>query len=138
MADRQEVRQALTAFRDIGLEIAIDDFGTGFSSLSSLRHYPINQLKIDRSFIMEVDRSPDDRAITQTIIAMSESLGLSVVAEGIETIEQFNTLKALGCRIGQGFYFARPMPAEQLLADGLLSGGDGERYMGREPLEGLS
>ncbi|WP_243311815.1 bifunctional diguanylate cyclase/phosphodiesterase [Fundidesulfovibrio agrisoli] len=138
MSDRQEVQQALTAFRDMGLEVAIDDFGTGFSSLSSLRHYPINQLKIDRSFIMEVDRSPDDRAITQAIIAMSESLGLSVVAEGIETIEQFSTLKALGCRIGQGYYFARPMPPEQLLADGLLSDGYEGQGGESEPLEGLS
>lgn len=120
MADHKKIQRILMTFREMGLKIAIDDFGTGFSSLSSLRHYPINELKIDKTFVREVARNSDDRAITQTIIAMSNSLGLSVVAEGIETFEQHQTLVSLGCHVGQGYYFAKPLPPDELVALGFL------------------
>jgi diguanylate cyclase (GGDEF)-like protein/PAS domain S-box-containing protein len=114
MGDVDQVQRVLYDLKDLGLGISIDDFGTGFSSLSYLRRFPIDEIKIDRSFVDDIARSPDDRAIAQTIIAMSKTLGLSVVAEGVETQEQFGILRDLGCHIGQGYLFAKPMPASDL------------------------
>ncbi|NEO27254.1 MAG: EAL domain-containing protein, partial [Kamptonema sp. SIO4C4] len=97
--------------------ISIDDFGTGYSSLSYLNKFPVDSLKIDRSFVKEIGNSfleNNNSKITQTIIALAENLHLSTVAEGIETAEQLTKLQHLGCDYGQGYYFSKPLPAEQM------------------------
>ncbi len=108
----------LTALGSTGIRIAIDDFGTGHSSLAYLKRFPIDTLKIDRSFVSDLTRSTEDRTITATIVAMGKSLDLTVVAEGVETREQLDFLRAQGCDEFQGYYAHRPIPAhefEQLL-----------------------
>lgn len=94
---------------EMGLHISIDDFGTGYSSLSYLKKYPIQTLKIDRSFIKDIPQDAEDMAITRTIIAMAKSLDLDLIAEGVETEEQLEFLRAEGCDLIQGFYFSRPL-----------------------------
>jgi two-component system CheB/CheR fusion protein len=115
MASVEQVQQGLRDLKSLGVKLSIDDFGTGYSSLAYLRRYPIDELKIDRSFVDDVAQNSDDRTIAQTIIAMSKTLGLSVVAEGIETQEQLDTLRELGCHIGQGYLFAAPMPPDEVI-----------------------
>lgn len=100
----------------LGVELAIDDFGTGYSSLSYLRQFPIDRLKIDRSFIKNALTDPDDAAIARTIVRLGHSLGLKVIAEGVETQAQERFLLREGCDEVQGFYYCRPMPEEDLLA----------------------
>ena len=106
----------LNAIRDMGIGIAIDDFGTGYSSLAYLKRFPINILKIDRSFIRDITLDQDDTTIVKTILAMSEALNMRAVAEGVETQEQKDILAELGCAEGQGYLFARPMPCEDLIS----------------------
>ncbi|HET7776457.1 MAG TPA: EAL domain-containing protein, partial [Azospira sp.] len=101
----------LKNFRDMGVSLAVDDFGTGYSSLSYLKLFPINRLKIDRSFVSDIGVDPNDTAISTATIALAHTLGLEVVAEGIEHETQLNYLRAQGCNEGQGFFFSRPMPA---------------------------
>jgi len=113
LADVGDTIAKMQALKARGLRLAIDDFGTGYSSLSYLRRLPLNQLKIDRSFVQDVTNDPEDAAIVEMIIQMSHRLGMEVVAEGVETAEQFAYLKAQGCELFQGFYFHRPMPADQ-------------------------
>ncbi len=108
----------LRKMRDHGIQLALDDFGTGYSSLSQLKKMPIHKLKIDRGFVMDLEQDDDDRVIVRTIIAMGKSLGLKIVAEGVETAFQQQFLIDNGCDYIQGFYRARPMPVvevEQLL-----------------------
>jgi diguanylate cyclase (GGDEF)-like protein len=105
----------LKELQDIGIKISIDDFGTGYSSLSYLRTLPIDILKIDRSFLLNVKECDEDRQVLSSIIAMSQSLGLEVVAEGVELAEQELILKSFNCTEAQGYYFARPMTADKLL-----------------------
>ena len=108
----QDVGSALTtlrALKNLGLTISLDDFGTGYSSLSYLRRFPIDELKIDKSFINDIHVNPDDAAIASAIIAMGLSLGLKVVAEGVEKAEQVHILRSMQCTEVQGYYFARPM-----------------------------
>jgi diguanylate cyclase (GGDEF)-like protein/PAS domain S-box-containing protein len=107
---------SLRGLRDLGLKIAVDDFGTGHSSLSYLRRLPITALKVDRSFINDISSNADDAAIAATIIAMGHQLGLTIVAEGIETAEQLDFLRRHNCDEAQGFHFARPMPVAELEA----------------------
>lgn len=113
MRNARQHAAALQVLRDSGVRIQIDDFGTGYSSLSYLRELPIDTLKIDRSFINHVDENPADQAIVGAILAMAKSLGLRVVAEGVETAAQLQVLSRHGCEIAQGFFFSRPLPAEQ-------------------------
>tara|TARA_R110001599_G_scaffold353676_1_gene595029 strand:- start:49209 stop:51785 length:2577 start_codon:yes stop_codon:yes gene_type:complete len=106
----------LQALKKLGVRIAIDDFGTGYSSLAQLKNFPIDTLKVDRSFICDVSTNVDDQSMTKAIIAMGKSLGLTVVAEGVETVEQQAFLAANACDETQGFYFSRPISAEALEA----------------------
>jgi diguanylate cyclase (GGDEF)-like protein/PAS domain S-box-containing protein len=103
----------LQALKEIGVQVAIDDFGTGYSSLSYLRKFPINVLKIDQSFVHEISAVPVGMSIVCAVISMGKSLGLRVIAEGVETREQLAFLQAEGCAEGQGFYFSRPLAAGQ-------------------------
>jgi len=105
----------LMALRGVGISIAIDDFGTGHSSLSRLKQLPISELKIDRSFISDISEDADDRAIVQAILALAASLGLRVVAEGVEHVGQEAFLLQNGCELAQGYYYARPMPENEML-----------------------
>ena len=120
MQDVSSTLIALRSLKSLGLSISLDDFGTGYSSLSYLRRFPIDELKIDKSFINDIHTNPDDAAIASAIIAMGLSLGLSVVAEGVETIEQITSLKEMRCSQVQGYYFAKPLDVtafEQFLND---------------------
>lgn len=103
----------LQACKDLGVKLSMDDFGTGYSSLAYLRHYPVDTLKIDQSFVRNAAFHRADLGVVRAIIAMASSFGLSVVAEGIETREQLALLRSLGCDLGQGYHFSRPQPAEQ-------------------------
>ena len=113
MRDTNIAREVISALKQQGIGFSIDDFGTGYSSLSYLKHFPIDRLKIDKSFVKSIDENPQDLAICRTIITLAHSLNLKVVAEGIETEAQLHRLLELGCDYGQGYYFARPMPLEQ-------------------------
>ena len=108
--------RTLTALRALGVRIVLDDFGTGYSSLSYLQRFPIDELKIDRSFVAELGTQPAAGAIVEAIVGMGHSLGIRVVAEGIETEAQAAAVTRLGCDSGQGFLFARPAPAESIHA----------------------
>ncbi len=110
-----EAREALFQLAALGVEIAIDDFGTGYSGLAYLKRLPIDTVKIDQSFVRDLTVDPDDAAIVTAIVAMSRSLGIDVVAEGVETEEQLEELKRLGCQRAQGFLLARPMTAANVV-----------------------
>jgi EAL domain-containing protein (putative c-di-GMP-specific phosphodiesterase class I) len=114
MRDHDRARAVLTNLRNNGIKIALDDFGTGYSSLSYLRDLPIDELKLDRSFIEPM--SHDDRAasLVLSIISLGHSLGLTVIAEGVEDARTLAQLVSLGCDQAQGFYIARPMPGDHI------------------------
>ena len=114
MEDIKSTQAAFDGLEALGVFLSIDDFGTGYSSLAYLRQLPARQLKIDRSFVRDIETSDDARAIVDAVIHLAHSLGLSVVAEGVETAAQRAILLALGCDELQGYFFARPMPADDL------------------------
>ena len=120
MHDVDEAIAELRRLKDLGVQISIDDFGTGYSSLGYLNRFPIDRLKIDRSFVHEVDRSQENAAIVRTIIALARNLGLKTLAEGVETQAELDFLRDLVCDEIQGFYFSRPLPVEEYAA--LLGG----------------
>lgn len=97
-----------------GVRLSLDDFGTGYSCLSYLRHLPITELKLDRSFVADLGHSAKARALSATILGIGTSLGLAVVAEGVETAAQKDILQAQGCQVAQGFWFAEPMSPQTL------------------------
>lgn len=115
MEDLDKNIALLQALRTRGVALSLDDFGTGYSSLSYLKRFPIDTLKIDRSFITELDQSPDDAAITRAIIDMAHSLNLRVVAEGVETDSHLDILRGMGCDSIQGYLISRPVPEAELL-----------------------
>jgi EAL domain-containing protein (putative c-di-GMP-specific phosphodiesterase class I) len=112
MADVKHSIACLKAIRALGISIAIDDFGTGFSSLNYLSKLPVDTLKIDRSFVIDMTAGPDGMALVSTIITLAHSLKLKVVAEGVETEEQSNLLRLLKCDEMQGYLFSKPVPGE--------------------------
>ncbi|HEX5803634.1 MAG TPA: EAL domain-containing protein [Azospira sp.] len=121
MHNAEEAAGILAELKSLGLGISVDDFGTGYSSLAYLRRFPIDQLKIDRSFVHDMSEHPDSAAIVQGIIGLARSLRLQTVAEGVETEAQRDFLRAAGCDLMQGFLFSRPLPPDALGA--LLAGG---------------
>ncbi|MCP4410797.1 MAG: EAL domain-containing protein [Gammaproteobacteria bacterium] len=116
MEDVGEVSQRMDILRELGITFSVDDFGTGYSSLAYLKQLPIDQLKIDQSFVRDINRDPNDAAIANTIIGMAMGLSLSLVAEGVENEGQLKYLYDHGCQIFQGFYFSRPMPEKEFAA----------------------
>lgn len=113
MEDETECAQALEELHNMGVRISIDDFGTGYSSLSYLKRFPVNTLKIDRSFVSNINSSPENIPLITAIISMSHALGLNVIGEGVETNEQLNFLKNKNCNYAQGYYLYKPVPVEQ-------------------------
>jgi len=111
IADVARAQHWLTAVRELGFRVYLDDFGTGYSSLSYLKRFPVDTVKIDKSFVRDMGDDSSDLALVQAIIAMASSLGLTVVAEGVETAAQADLLRDLGCQYGQGYYFSRPVSA---------------------------
>ncbi|MBS1131432.1 MAG: diguanylate cyclase/phosphodiesterase with sensor(s) [Proteobacteria bacterium] len=102
----------LSALHRMGVELSLDDFGTGYSSLAYLKRFPVGKLKIDRSFVNDLETDPDDWAIASTIVSMGRSLRMTVLAEGVEKVEQLALLRKMGCDMAQGYYFSRPMSAD--------------------------
>ncbi|WP_083794118.1 sensor domain-containing protein [Crocosphaera chwakensis] len=109
-----ELRDILRQIKSLGIELSIDDFGTGYSSLSYLHNLPVDNLKIDRSFVIEMNQSEGNYRIIETIITLAHQLGLSVIAEGIETEQDLQTLRDLQCEFGQGYLFSKPLPSQAI------------------------
>jgi diguanylate cyclase (GGDEF)-like protein/PAS domain S-box-containing protein len=135
MADPSAALSKLRALKELGVLIAIDDFGTGYSSFSYLNQFPVNTLKVDKSFIHPLAEAPDNAAIVRAIVTLATSLNLSVTAEGIETQAQLQTLRGLGCARGQGYYFARALAADTLSA--LMQKAARETTGGDDPLRSV-
>jgi diguanylate cyclase (GGDEF)-like protein len=113
---RNSIINQLLTFRDAGIQVSLDDFGTGYSSLSYLRKFDIDYLKIDQSFVLNLESDPDNLALCEAIIVMAHKLGLKVIAEGVENRKQSELLQGAGCDFGQGFLFSRPVPADDFEA----------------------
>jgi EAL domain-containing protein (putative c-di-GMP-specific phosphodiesterase class I) len=124
MEDVHAACEVLGALKRAGYALAIDDFGTGYSSLAYLKRFPLDKLKIDRSFVTDLCNNPEDRAIARAVIQIARSLKLRVIAEGVETAEQMALLRRQGCHEGQGYLFGRPVPAEEF---GVLLAGQAAR-----------
>ncbi|WP_215144678.1 GGDEF and EAL domain-containing protein [Exiguobacterium qingdaonense] len=116
MENQQHVIDRFVAFREEGFSISIDDFGTGFSAFVYLKHYPIHEIKIDRQFIQVTENDPTGNVIVESIVDLARGLNLKTVCEGVETLEQWNALRELGCDEMQGYYFSKPLPLEELEA----------------------
>ena len=116
MIDPDRTQAILEDMHDRGLQLAIDDFGTGYSSLARLKHMPVDILKIDRSFVRDVDTDRDAASMVSAMIALAQNLGMTALAEGIETEAEWIALADRGCPQGQGYYFSRPVAAAEILA----------------------
>jgi EAL domain-containing protein (putative c-di-GMP-specific phosphodiesterase class I) len=114
MSDPSAALESLTALKNLGVSLAVDDFGTGYSSLTYLKKFPIDELKIDRSFITGLGTDSGDSAIVGSCIGLAHAVGIRAVAEGVETRGQLETLRAMGCDLAQGYHFTRPLPAPLL------------------------
>jgi EAL domain-containing protein (putative c-di-GMP-specific phosphodiesterase class I) len=125
MQDTEATMAIMQALKRLGVRLAVDDFGTGYSSLSYLRQFPIDILKIDQSFVASMATGPDQAALVQSILKLSETLHLETVAEGIEDAGQLRELQTLGADLGQGYLFAKPLPAGSITA--LLSSASVDR-----------
>jgi len=112
MRDPKASLEAMTVFRGHRIHLVIDDFGTGYSSLSYLKRFPVDTLKVDKSFVDGLGKDPESTEIVKAVISMAQSLGMRVTAEGIETREQMELLRSLGCDQGQGYFLSRPLPAQ--------------------------
>ncbi|HTU59290.1 MAG TPA: EAL domain-containing protein, partial [Polyangiales bacterium] len=115
MGDESRAQNTLNKLHAQGAEIAIDDFGTGYSSFANLRSLPVTEIKIDKSFVIGMAKSNEDRIIVDSIIELGHKLGMHVVAEGIETLAAWSALSELHCDLAQGYYLSRPLPADDLL-----------------------
>jgi EAL domain-containing protein (putative c-di-GMP-specific phosphodiesterase class I) len=113
--DVQVTLAILIELKGLGIRLAIDDFGTGYSSLNYLRQFPFDELKIDRSFVAMGDQNVADNDLERAIVELGRTLNMEIVAEGIEQAQQLDRLRSLHCQLGQGFYFARPMPADAII-----------------------
>ncbi len=113
MADAEEAIKKMHKLKELGVKFSVDDFGTGYSSLSYMKHMPIDMLKIDRSFVLDIMANDDDRSIITAIITMAHSLGIEVIAEGVEERDQLDLLLSLGCDKLQGYYFSKPVSAAE-------------------------
>jgi EAL domain-containing protein (putative c-di-GMP-specific phosphodiesterase class I) len=116
MADPARVRDVVTRLHELGVRLAIDDFGTGYSSLTYLKRLPVDVLKIDRSFVSGMASDESDRAIVRSTVDLAHNLGLTVVAEGVETAALWDELKQLGCDVAQGWHVGHPGPVEDATA----------------------
>jgi EAL domain-containing protein (putative c-di-GMP-specific phosphodiesterase class I) len=114
MEDPAKALAALERLHQLGIRLAIDDFGTGYSSLAYLKKLPVQELKIDRSFVLNMAEDLDDAAIVRSTIELAHNMGLRVVAEGIETREIYQQLRVLGCDEAQGYFMSRPLPATEM------------------------
>ncbi len=114
LADPQQTMAVVTKLHEMGITFCIDDFGTGYSSLSYLKELPASEIKIDKSFVKGLLTNASDAAIVQSVIDLAHNLGRTTVAEGVETVEVWDRLEALGCDVAQGYYMGHPMPAENL------------------------
>jgi diguanylate cyclase (GGDEF)-like protein len=115
MPDQERQHQLLRALHEGGVRLSIDDFGTGYSSVTYLRNFPVSQIKIDGAFVANMLEDDSQYALVEALVKMAQALGLEVVAEGVETVEQAQTLAAMGCHLLQGYYFDRPMPVSELI-----------------------
>jgi len=123
LRDVENNLNTLRSLKNLGIRISMDDFGTGYSSLSNLRSFPFDKIKIDRSFVHDVERNADAAAIIHAVVGLGQSLGMSTCAEGVETGEQLAYLREEGCTEVQGYYYSKPKPAPeivQMLNDGFL------------------
>src|SRR5205085_11208951 len=114
LSDPVRTKRVLDKLAGMGIALSIDDFGTGYSSLSYLSQLPVNEIKIDRSFVMNMAESDNDAVIVRSTIDLGRNLGLQVVAEGVETEQAWDALSELGCTFAQGYYLSRPVPAAEL------------------------
>lgn len=134
MSDSESTLETLKELREAGIWSAIDDFGTGYSSLSYLKNFPVDVLKVDRSFVSKMDVSPEDEAVVQLIVDLAHTFGMKVTAEGIENAEQAEQaerLQAMDCDLGQGFFFYKPLTglvATTLVGENARSNGSQERF----------
>ena len=113
MEDAEHNVDVLGRLKDLGIRVAVDDFGTGYSNLAYLKRFPVDMLKVDKSFVDGLGENSEDMAIVEAVVSLAHALGMSTIAEGIETTEQLERLQALGCQLGQGYYFSEPLPAHK-------------------------
>ena len=121
MSDVKAATVALRELRNLGLHLAVDDFGTGYSSLTYLKRFPVEAIKVDRSFVSGLGIDPEDTTIVEAVVKLGHSLGLLVVAEGVETPLQLARLREISCDHGQGYVFGRPRPAELIESEYALA-----------------
>jgi EAL domain-containing protein (putative c-di-GMP-specific phosphodiesterase class I) len=132
LEDAAETVERLSELRQVGVRVAIDDFGTGYSSLSYLRQFPVDILKIDKSFVDGIGSGPEESAFARAIVRLGQTLHLEMIAEGIEHLGQVDELRRARCQLGQGYHYSRPLPAQQISV--LLAGTDDDRISQQLPV----